>query len=925
MNSSTRAAAARTFLRSLNILLKFTRLYGFVHVRTAEQYKTTWSELQETVAADPTNGFLLGVSGPKLLLDGVPVEGTPAERSFAELLSQAGLASITFSPRVTSDEFAAFVKAFALAGTKAAGLAAQLKSVLGEGPDAGIRINEIRFVAEDSANAGGGIAAQIAAQSLAPEAGQMREWLNDPQKLLQMIVAAEGGHCGGSGAGGGSGNGRGMGTVGGGGMGSGGGRDASACGQGWGAGAGSGGGTGNGGGRGSGGGGGANTGLALEEDVISVVRLLAGMHHASAQPVTNQDAGAVQQEFAQLPASAQDMLRQALASLPKASGKADPTALLKLAEHMAIRFALQRFERGEVKVNAVRQMLDRMGHEIENLRKVLTAHEEKMSKSGVLVESHAEILDRQFWAAVPETGKQAVLMSPEAYCIPPKNVRQYVSELVDKGKLEDAAGILTNYAGCVRNPEADARKRAAMGLSELAELYARTAFALLNAAIRMVGEQVAQESDAEMQTLLGAAFVRMSQEATSRRNYQGMQQALDCIRRVELERPQLAESLRPRIGVVNRLADFIEEGLREAAAPVELIDVLRRVPKVAAEQAAQRFARCERREECRRLTRMMKEVGDAGVSHLRGMLRERPPGEAAGTVGLLTLLDMPAVQQALPGRVREWERPYHDTVVRQIASAGAEERGRLLVDILESLDPLVWSEAIDEVGMSGDASMARALLYFASGEQPSGGGSLIQVKAIEALGRLRASVAAPALRRLVEEKKLFRWVHPNELRVVAAQALANIDPEWAQGFLPKSGLPAEEFGLAPLDATPDTTWMRQRRYTRVQLPQTISSVAETSHGDYKLATQLLSLGGGLAAAETRMTPGSQASLKIHSGMRPLRARVLMRKAGPQRVGFEFVEMDLEERGRLRKLLAGFGKVSAMINLSSMPPKTQPAA
>jgi hypothetical protein len=167
---------------------------------------------------------------------------------------------------------------------------------------------------------------------------------------------------------------------------------------------------------------------------------------------------------------------------------------------------------------------------------------------------------------------------------------------------------------------------------------------------------------------------------------------------------------------------------------------------------------------------------------------------------------------------------------------------------------------------------------------------------------------------------VFRWVQPNEMRVVAAQALVNIDPAWATEYLPKSGLSGEDLGLAPLDAVPDAAWIRQRRYARVKLPRTMSAVAETAHGECKLAAQLLSLGGGLAVGESKMTQGVQASMRLQAGMRMLKARVLMRRAGPQFIGFEFVEMDLEERTRLRKLLTGMGKASSVLNLSLTSPK-----
>ncbi len=885
MSSNTRTTAARSFLRSVNILLKFTRLYGFVHVRTAAQFQTTWSELRTTLAFDRGTGFLLGVSESKLLLDGVPVESSPAERSFADLLTRAGLASITFTPAVTPAEFTEFVKAFAVAGTKPGGLAAQLKEALGNNPNAGIRINEIRFVAEDEASGRTGLAGQIAAQALGANASAMSEWLNDPQKLLQMIVAAEGARSGGPGEGTG------------------------AEGQGAGTGAGA---AGLGAGQGTGG------ELLMEDDVVNVVRLLAGIQSASELPGGGENHGGLKKEFAELPASAQDMLRQALASLPK-TGKADGATLLKLAEHMAIRVALKRYERGEVKVNAVRQMLDKMGGEIEHLRNILTAHEERMSKSGILVESHADILDRQFWAEVPESGKRTVLMSQEAYCVPPRNVRQYVAQIVEEGRVSEAVSILMNYAGCVQSKAPEARRRTAMGLSELAELYAKTAQDLLGMALQLVGQQVAEESDKELQVLLGAAFARLSQEASSRRNFAAMKQALESLALMETRHEALAESLRPRIGVENRLGEFMEEAMR-GKYPAELMEVLRRVPRAAAEQAAARFSRSEKREECRRLTELVQNIGGEAVNHLRRMLHERPPAEATMATGLLSMLDVPTVEYELHERLPGWDRAYHDAVVRQIAAAGGAERGQLLVSLMNRLDPVVWSEVVDEIGMSGDAETAKALLPLAQGEHRDAAGSYIQVKAIEALGRLRAADAATVLRKMVEERLLFRWAQPNELRVVAAQAMQNIDPVWAASYLPKSGLDAEELGLAPLDPQPNAAWLRQRRYARVHLPRTLNAMAETSHGEYRLSAQLLSLGGGLATAEAWLTAGVQAKLKIQAGLRPLKARVLMRKAGAQHVGFEFVEMELEERARLRKLLAGIGKPSSVLNLSLDAPK-----
>src|SRR5205814_1214895 len=106
--------------------------------------------------------------------------------------------------------------------------------------------------------------------------------------------------------------------------------------------------------------------------------------------------------------------------------KPDKPMLLKLAEHVAIRFALDSYEKGELRVNAVKQLLDRMNTEIEGLRKILSTQEEMMAQAGLSVQSYTELLDQEFWEQVPEENKKEVLTSDEAWCVPPRNVRAFL-------------------------------------------------------------------------------------------------------------------------------------------------------------------------------------------------------------------------------------------------------------------------------------------------------------------------------------------------------------------------------------------------------------------------------------------------------------------------------------------------------------------
>src|SRR6202030_309756 len=194
MKTDPKATAARAFVRSLNILLKFARLYGHDHTRVVEQLSVAWNELRTAIPEGAETGLLLGASGAQLLLDGVPLEGSPAEKQFAQLLSAAGLASVQFTQQVTEAELAKFIHAFPAGKAKPAELAEQLKTAIADAR--GTRVNEVCFVATDSRLKESSMAAQIAAASMGDQQDQFRKMLKDPKNLLELIAAPEGSKTG---------------------------------------------------------------------------------------------------------------------------------------------------------------------------------------------------------------------------------------------------------------------------------------------------------------------------------------------------------------------------------------------------------------------------------------------------------------------------------------------------------------------------------------------------------------------------------------------------------------------------------------------------------------------------------------------------------------------------------------------------------
>src|SRR2546427_2540916 len=234
-----------------------------------------------------------------------------------------------------------------------------------------------------------------------------------------------------------------------------------------------------------------------EEDVRSMLGLFAQLGKSRKDSEHRMDVPTFQSRLSAMPVRAQYTLQQALAGLAAQApdAKPDRPMLLKLAEHVAIRFALDSYERGELRVNAVKQLLDRMNTEIEALRKILTSQEEQMANAGIQVQSYTELLDQEFWEQVPDENKKEVLASDESWCVPPRKVRSFLEEMLRRGELKTVNEILMKYASCIGLESDEARRTTAIGLGELAELYGSGDGSALIESIRREGNQLAAERE----------------------------------------------------------------------------------------------------------------------------------------------------------------------------------------------------------------------------------------------------------------------------------------------------------------------------------------------------------------------------------------------------------------------------------------------
>jgi hypothetical protein len=271
--------------------------------------------------------------------------------------------------------------------------------------------------------------------------------------------------------------------------------------------------------------------------------------------------------------------------------------------------------------------------------------------------------------------------------------------------------------------------------------------------------------------------------------------------------------------------------------------------------------------------------------------------------GLLSKLDPEAVEVFLPARMKDFPRTSQDRIVRQISASGAPGRCRILLELLDHVDPLIMPLVIDEIGVTADREALGRLLTIVDGDLPVGGGPYLQVKALEALGRIHAPESISLLKRVVEAKKMFGWQHPQELRIAALQALLQLEPEWARDFMAKSGIDREELALAPLDIIPNSKFVRQRRHTRVRLHKSVTAVSTNLKENCRLEIKTASLSGGIATISRHLAPGTHVQLKLQLGLRNVLATALMRDYRAQDMAFEIVDMSLDERSKYRRLLA----------------------
>ncbi len=308
-------------------------------------------------------------------------------------------------------------------------------------------------------------------------------------------------------------------------------------------------------------------------------------------------------------------------------------------------------------------------------------------------------------------------------------------------------------------------------------------------------------------------------------------------------------------------------------------------------------------------------LGEDSTQRLLEILQTAPANEAAETIGLLSHFAPDAVDKILPVRLSQWPRSSHDRAVRQLSSAPPEQRARLLVSLYDSLDALIRPLAIDEMGMSGQHECIPKLVELAQNDHTP---PFHRLKALEALGPLA---------------RLRRQPHAAAYSGCAAGVALGIPDGIANRG--SAGADADRShhgaGKTQLQRTRAQGFDARTHRSRTQLfgdAPTALRAAETfeksARRHHQLARKFSAVDSGTQPGRRnrrRSTPsgaGFASVAQVSHGVRNIKAQAIVRGARPQAMAFEFVDMDMEDRSRLRKVLmelGGLPQVSAVTNRS----------
>jgi hypothetical protein len=295
---------------------------------------------------------------------------------------------------------------------------------------------------------------------------------------------------------------------------------------------------------------------------------------------------------------------------------------------------------------------------------------------------------------------------------------------------------------------------------------------------------------------------------------------------------------------------------------------------------------------------LLRTIGVPVLNILESRLYEARRQRVSAAIKLLAAADPERLLRALPRALASWEWNLQDLAVGELSRPANATSGRSAAIIFSALlgeaHPLVVPMMIDHLGLAQEAAAVPQLMDIAAGGHELLRDQFVRIKAIEALARMRVMEAAALFRQICEKRDGLAYAEPAGVRTVAADALALLEDRPSS---PQARSAYEHVAQA------GATFVVPRRYARVGLESPLRAHAQLAGAQAAMArVKTISLGGAYLESVKKLSVGDTIQLEVRSGLRKIHFTAVVRNAGPDGNGVEFVHMKGDDRDKLRTLV-----------------------
>jgi hypothetical protein len=617
-------------------------------------------------------------------------------------------------------------------------------------------------------------------------------------------------------------------------------------------------------------------------------------------------------------AASHDTVRLLLSAISQYSpeeGELPQLYVKRLAESLIFEYLLAEFAAGSLTPVLVRPTFDRLGEVLVAAGKIPGTHGPgiqiplpNVMQSSLAAtwaaESYREKLVTRFWLELPSREKSMVLRGPDLWSVPVLALRQTLGNLADAGAdapRREARHIVLNYARRLEHEDPRARQTVAAGLNELWPIIESLWPNQLPEDLSK-GALAALRIEREPQTASALAiFIEsLSHIAVVRGDYEGFEAIILALEQPsgDFEHPNFP-ALGKRLFAQDRLFLLVDAGLAHRALDPVLPRLLERDPDKLLDRLTLLLGEERGGNLLPAMARLLRTIGVPVLTILETRLYEARPQRVSAAIKLLATADPDRLLRGLTRALPSWEWNMQDLAISELSrptnAPNAQTAAFVFSSVLINAHPLVVPMMIDQIGLSGESSAIPQLMEIAAGEHTTLRDQFVRIKAIEALGRLRATESMQLLHLLAERRSGIAYAEPSGLRAAAQDALAVIEDRATSGS-----------ARATFDASSahGVVYAVPRRYARVPLDAPLrAQVSAQAAGTSLARVKTISLGGAYLESSKSLSVGESVQLEVRSGLgKKIHCTAIVRNSTSDGNGVEFVHMNDEDRSKLRKLV-----------------------